>query len=81
MESALADILSLRLYAGIHPRHEGYHRMLRKRFPFAAYYEIVEQIARVIAVLDMCPNPKSYSFASFAGSLNLSSGLILGKET
>jgi hypothetical protein len=33
--------------------------MLVKRFPFAAYYEIVEDVARVVAVLDMRRDPES----------------------
>ena len=58
-DTALADLASLRLYAGIHSVRFGYHRMLVKRFPFAAYYEIVEDIARVVAVLDMRRDPES----------------------
>lgn len=58
-DSAMADITSLRLYAGIHSIRFGYHRMLLKRFPFAVYYEKDEDKARVIAVLDMRQNPKS----------------------
>ncbi len=53
VESALSDIVSLRLYAGIHSVWHGYHRMLIKRFPFAVYYDIVSDPARVVAVLDM----------------------------
>jgi hypothetical protein len=33
--------------------------MLSKRFPFAVYYEIVSEVARVVAVLDMRQDPKS----------------------
>ena len=58
-DSALADLASLRLYAGIHSVRFGYHRMLLKRFPFAAYYEIVEDTARIVAVLNMRRDPKS----------------------
>ena len=58
-DSAIADITSLRLYAGIHAIRFGYHRMLLKRFPFAVYYEKNESNARVLAVLDMRQNPKS----------------------
>lgn len=58
-DSALADLVSLRLYAGIHSLRFGYHRMLLKRFPFSAYYEIVEDTARVVAVLDMRRDPGS----------------------
>ena len=34
LESLNSDIESLRLYAGIHRKFFGYHRMLSKRFPF-----------------------------------------------
>ncbi len=57
-DSALADISSLRLFAGIHPIRLGYYRMLLKRFPFAVYYEMQGTEVRVVAVLDMRRNPK-----------------------
>jgi hypothetical protein len=34
VESILADLDSLVVFAGIHPVHFGFHRMLSKRFPF-----------------------------------------------
>jgi hypothetical protein len=52
LDSLYADIDSLRLYAGIHPLHAGQHRLLSKRFPFAVYYEVAGNVARVNAVLD-----------------------------
>ena len=58
VESALADVVSLRLYAGIHAVHFNYYRMLLKRFPFAAYYEVLDDVARIVAVLDMRRNPE-----------------------
>ena len=59
-DSTMADISSLRLYAGIHCIRFGYHRMLLKRFPFAVYYETdKKEKALVVAVLDMRRNPKS----------------------
>jgi hypothetical protein len=33
IESVFSDIDSLKLYAGIHPKVFGYHRLLSKRFP------------------------------------------------
>ena len=33
LDSLFSDIESLYLYAGIHGRHFGYHRLLSKRFP------------------------------------------------
>jgi len=56
-DSLISDLESLRLYAGIHSKRFGFHRMLSKRFPFAIYYEINKNIARVVAVLDMRRNP------------------------
>lgn len=37
LETLLADIESLRLHAGVHRRVFGYHRLLSRRFPYAAY--------------------------------------------
>ena len=58
-DSAMADITSLRLYAGIHSVRFGYHRMLLKRFPFAVYYDKDGNDVFVVAVLDMRQNPES----------------------
>ena len=57
LDSLYADIDSLRLYAGIHPLHLGQHRLLSKRFPFAVYYEVAGNTARVNAVLDCRRDP------------------------
>ena len=57
VESLLSDVESLVLYAGIHRRHFGFHRMLSKRFPFGVYYEIEGDTACVYAVLDMRRDP------------------------
>ena len=56
-DSLLSDIDSLQLYAGIHLRQFGFYRMLAHRFPFAIYYDIEDEIARVAAVLDMRKDP------------------------
>ena len=56
-DSLLADIESLVLYAGIHSKEHGFHRMLAKRFPYAIYYDILDDIAYVLAVLPMRRNP------------------------
>lgn len=48
------------LFAGIHPKPDGkLHRTLAKRFPFAIYYDLVGEIATVVAVLDCRQNPAS----------------------
>lgn len=57
LDSILADIESLQLYAGIHVLHFGYHRLLARRFPFAIYYRIESDLIRVYAVLDSRRNP------------------------
>ncbi len=57
LDSLIADIDSLQLYAGIHPVVFGYHRMLAQRFPYAIYYDVSHSTARVWAVLDCRRNP------------------------
>ena len=56
-DSLLSDIDSLQLYAGIHRQQMGFFRMLARRFPFAIYYDVEDEIARVAAVLDMRRDP------------------------
>lgn len=58
LDSLWSDINSLRLYAGAHAIHHGYHRLLSKRFPYAVYYRVDEGIARVRAVMDCRRNPE-----------------------
>lgn len=58
LDSLYSDIESLNLYAGIHRvAYRHYHRMLSKRFPFAIFYEVREQVAFVHAVLDCRRRP------------------------
>ena len=57
IDSILSDIESLQFQAGIHCRHFGFYRMLSKRFPFAIYYDVQDDSARVAAILDMRRNP------------------------
>ncbi|MEI7832142.1 MAG: type II toxin-antitoxin system RelE/ParE family toxin [bacterium] len=58
LDSLFSDIDSLQLYAGTHSIHfRRYHRMLSKRFPFAVYYRIENEVAEVYAVLDCRRNP------------------------
>lgn len=58
VDTILSDIESLQLYAGIHELHYRYHRLLSKRFPFAIYYRLNGNTARVYAVLDCRSNPR-----------------------
>ena len=57
LDSIFSDVESLYLYAGIHARHLGYHRLLAKRFPFAIYYRIQNEVIRVYAILDCRRDP------------------------
>lgn len=60
LDSVLADIDSLVLFAGIHPKPDGrLHRTFAKRFPFAIYYDMQADVATVVAVLDCRQNPAS----------------------
>ena len=57
--SILADIRSLSINAGVHELHfEKYFRAVSKRFPFAIFYLVEEQVARVYAVVDCRRNPE-----------------------
>ncbi|MGC2352021.1 MAG: hypothetical protein WA496_01360 [Candidatus Udaeobacter sp.] len=58
LETLSSDIESLRLYASIHPKVFGYHRMLSKRFPFGVYYDLHEEEIRVWRVLDCRRDPR-----------------------
>lgn len=51
------DIESLRFFAGIHNKSYGIFRMLAKRFPYAIYYEINNDVVHVTAVLPMHRDP------------------------
>ncbi|MHB1237096.1 MAG: type II toxin-antitoxin system RelE/ParE family toxin [Gallionella sp.] len=57
LDTLYSDIDSLAYFAGMHRVVLGYHRMLSKRFPFAVYYRIAEDVVLVFAVLDCRRNP------------------------
>ena len=56
-DSVFSDIDSLVLYAGIHAKVFGYHRLLAKRFPYAVYYALEADLAIVWRVLDLRRDP------------------------
>lgn len=58
LDALYSDIESLRLYAGVHRRLYGYHRLLAKRFPFGVYYDINDDEIRVWRVLDCRQDPR-----------------------
>jgi len=57
-DSLLADIESLATYAGVHARVHGFFRMLAKRYPYAIYYLVRDDVAYVVAVLPLRRDPK-----------------------
>jgi hypothetical protein len=56
-DSLFSDIDSLVLYAGIHQKVFDYHRLLSKRFPYAVYYKIDENLVVVWRILDLRRHP------------------------
>lgn len=57
LNSLMAEIDSLRIYAGIHPKEHRLYRLLAKRFPFAIFYNLNGQTIEVYAVLDCRQDP------------------------
>ena len=57
LDCVFSDIDSLLVYGGIHQVIHGYCRCLSKRFPFAIYYSMEENIVYVHAVLDCRRSP------------------------
>jgi plasmid stabilization system protein ParE len=58
IESLLADIESLRLFAGVHRKAFGFHKMLSRRFPHAIYYRLSRNDVEVWRVLDCRRDPR-----------------------
>jgi len=57
LDNIIVDIESLQLYAGIHKKVKSFYRLLAKRFPYAIYYKIDQNIVYIYAVLDCRMNP------------------------
>jgi plasmid stabilization system protein ParE len=57
LDSLYSDIDSLSYFGGIHRIVFGHHRLLSKRFPFAVYYQIDDDVILVTAVLDCRRSP------------------------
>ena len=56
--SLYADIESLKIFAGIHPKtYRDFHRALANRFPFAIYYTQDAEAVLVRAVVDCRRKP------------------------
>ena len=56
-DSLFSDIDSLVLYAGIHQKVFDYYRLLSKRFPYAVYYKIDENLVVIWRILDLRRHP------------------------
>jgi len=50
-DNIITDLDALQFYAGIHQKYFGFYRMITKRFPYAIYYEIEDDLVVVHAVL------------------------------
>ena len=57
LDSLYSDIDSLSYFAGIHSVVFGYNRLLSKRFPFAVYYRIIDDVVLIFAILDCRQSP------------------------
>ena len=58
LDSLYSDIDSLMITAGVHQKYfEKYYRLLSKRFPFAVYYKIENNVIWVYSVLDCRQKP------------------------
>ena len=57
VNSILADVDSLGLFAGVHRKQFGFHRMLGRTFPFAIYYHVVGEKVVIYGILDMRSEP------------------------
>ena len=55
------DLFNLEETAGIHEIAYGYHRKLAKKFPFAIYYQVADELVDVVAVLDCRFDTKTIS--------------------
>ena len=67
LESLFSDIDSLKLYAGIHRKIFGFHRLLSKRFPHGIYYLGDGKEVIVYRVLDLRQNPRKIRTALKSG--------------
>ena len=57
LDTLFSEIDSLALYGGIHPKKHGFFRQLSRRFPYAIYYDVIEDKVFVFHVLDCREDP------------------------
>ena len=67
LDSLFSDIDSLALYAGVHRKVFGFHRLLSKRFPYAVYYQFDGRNSVVYRVLDFRLDPRKIRAALKSG--------------
>jgi hypothetical protein len=58
LDALFSDSDSLVLYGGIHAEVFGFHRLLARRFPYAIYDKMGDDVAVVFRVLDLRQNPR-----------------------
>jgi len=58
LDSLYSDIDSLEFSGGIHRVIFGYHRYISRKFPYAVYYRIDDDVVLVMAVLDCRRDPR-----------------------
>jgi plasmid stabilization system protein ParE len=69
LRSVFSDIDSLALYAGIHRKVSGFHRLLSRHFPYAIYYQLESSDMIVVyRVLDCRQNPRKIRTALKSGN-------------
>jgi plasmid stabilization system protein ParE len=56
-DSLMSDLRSLAVLGGVHAIRFGYHCMAAKRFPYAIYYLIADDVVLVLAILDERRDP------------------------
>lgn len=58
LDGLFSEIDSLILYAGIHRKVFGYHRLIARRFPYGVYYRVEDdEVVVVWRVLDLRRSP------------------------
>lgn len=57
LNAMASDLRSLSVLGGVHAIRFEYHCMPAKRFPYAIYYFMNDDVVRVVAILDERRNP------------------------
>ena len=57
IDAMFAHLAYLETFAGGHEVVFGLHRMLEKKFPYALYYKLANDMVDVVAILDCRRNP------------------------